>query len=151
MYNLNNKLNEQQRLNIICSKLVNKLMKDGKKTISEKIVHDTFRNLEKTHNVDPHHTLLIAIENVSPFIEVRSIRLGGTKHPVPVPVKPKRQIGLALKWIIDSARKSSGNKMSEKLSNEILLASQEKGNSVKRCTELHKLAMANRAYSGFRW
>jgi small subunit ribosomal protein S7 len=97
MYNLNNKLNEQQRLNIICSKLVNKLMKDGKKTISKKIVYDTFRNLEKTHNVDPHHTLLIAIENVSPFIEVRSIRLGGTKHPVPVPVKPKRQIGLALK------------------------------------------------------
>jgi len=146
-----NKTNVNEHLNMIYNKLVNKLMLDGKKTISEKIVQDALKILKDSHKVDPYETLLTAVDNVSPFIEVRSIRLGGTKHPVPIPVKPKRQLGLALKWIVDSARSSSGNKMSEKLANEILLASQEKGNSVKRCTELHKLAMANRAYSSFRW
>jgi len=126
-------------------------MKDGKKTVSENLVRYTMNNLKNNYNVDPYEILLTAIVNTSPFLEVRSIRLGGSKHSVPIPVKPDRQISLALKWIIDSARKASGNKMSEKLSNEIYLASQEKGNAVKPCTELHKLAMANRAYSSFRW
>ena len=126
-------------------------MYDGKKTLAEKIMKNSIEIMKDGSDIDPYETLLSGVENASPFLEVRSIRLGGTKHFVPVPVKPERQVSLALKWIVESARAQSGNSMSEKLANEIVLASNDKGNAVKRCNELHKLAMANRAYSNFRW
>ena len=150
MYNLNN-IQDAKNVPYIYSKLVNRLMYDGKKTLAEKIMKNSIEILKDGSDVDPYETLLSGVENASPFLEVRSIRLGGTKHFVPVPVKPERQVSLALKWIVESARAQSGNSMSEKLANEIVLASNDKGNAVKRCNELHKLAMANRAYSNFRW
>ncbi|MAX10782.1 MAG: 30S ribosomal protein S7 [Chloroflexi bacterium] len=150
MYNLNN-IQDAKNVPYIYSKLVNRLMYDGKKTLAEKIMKNSIEIMKDGSDVDPYETLLSGVENASPFLEVRSIRLGGTKHFVPVPVKPERQVSLALKWIVESARAQSGNCMSEKLANEIVLASNDKGNAVKRCNELHKLAMANRAYSNFRW
>lgn len=150
MYNLNN-IQDAKNVHYIYSKLVNRLMYDGKKTLAEKIMKNSIEIMKDGSDVDPYETLLSGVENASPFLEVRSIRLGGTKHFVPVPVKPERQVSLALKWIVESARAQSGNCMSEKLANEIVLASNDKGNAVKRCNELHKLAMANRAYSNFRW
>ena len=150
MYNLNN-IQDAKNVPYIYSKLVNRLMYDGKKTLAEKIMKNSIEIMKDGSEVDPYETLLSGVENASPFLEVRSIRLGGTKHFVPVPVKPERQVSLALKWIVESARAQSGNSMSEKLANEIVLASNDKGNAVKRCNELHKLAMANRAYSNFRW
>ena len=150
MYNLNN-IQDAKNVPYIYSKLVNRLMYDGKKTLAEKIMKNSIEIMRDGSDVDPYETLLSGVENASPFLEVRSIRLGGTKHFVPVPVKPERQVSLALKWIVESARAQSGNSMSEKLANEIVLASNDKGNAVKRCNELHKLAMANRAYSNFRW
>ena len=150
MYNLNN-IQDAKNVPYIYSKLVNRLMYDGKKTLAEKIMKNSIKIMKDGSDVDPYETLLSGVENASPFLEVRSIRLGGTKHFVPVPVKPERQVSLALKWIVESARAQSGNCMSEKLANEIVLASNDKGNAVKRCNELHKLAMANRAYSNFRW
>jgi len=150
MYNLNN-IQDAKNVPYIYSKLVNRLMYDGKKTLAEKIMKNSIEIMKDGSDVDPYETLLSGVENASPFLEVRSIRLGGTKHFVPVPVKPERQVSLALKWIVESARAQSGNSMSEKLANEIVLASNDKGNAVKRCNELHKLAMANRAYSNFRW
>ena len=150
MYNLNN-IQDAKNVPYIYSKLVNRLMYDGKKTLAEKIMKNSIEIMKDGSDVDPYETLLSGVENASPFLEVRSIRLGGTKHFVPVPVKPERQVSLALKWIVESARAQSGNSMSEKLANENVLASNDKGNAVKRCNELHKLAMANRAYSNFRW
>jgi len=150
MYNLNN-IQDARNVPYIYSKLVNRLMYDGKKTLAEKIMKNSIEIMKDGSDIDPYETLLSGVENASPFLEVRSIRLGGTKHFVPVPVKPERQVSLALKWIVESARAQSGNSMSEKLANEIVLASNDKGNAVKRCNELHKLAMANRAYSNFRW
>ena len=150
MYNPNN-IQDSKNIPYIYSKLVNRLMYNGKKTLAEKILADSIQILKSNSDVNPYELLILGVENASPFLEVRSIRLGGTKHFVPVPVKPKRQVSLALKWIVESARKQSGDNMSEKLANEITLASKDKGNAVKRCNELHKLAMENRAYSNFRW
>lgn len=150
MYNSNN-IQDSKNIPYIYSKLVNRLMYNGKKTLAEKILADSIQILKSNSDVNPYELLILGVENASPFLEVRSIRLGGTKHFVPVPVKPKRQVSLALKWIVESARKQSGDNMSEKLANEITLASKDKGNAVKRCNELHKLAMENRAYSNFRW
>jgi len=150
MYNLSN-IKDPKNIPYIYNKLVNRLMYDGKKTLAEKIVKNTLIYLEKESNVDPYKTFLLGIENASPFLEVRSIRLGAARHFVPVPVKPKRQISFSLKWLVDSARNQTGNNISENLANEILLASQDKGSAVKKCKNLHSLAMANRAYSNFRW
>jgi small subunit ribosomal protein S7 len=150
MYNPNN-IQDSKNIPYICSKLVNRLMYNGKKTLAEKILADSIQIIKNNSDMNPYELMILGIENASPFLEVRSIRLGGTKHFVPVPVKPKRQVSLALKWIVESARNQSGNNMGEKLANEIILASKDKGNAVKKCNELHKLAMANRAYSNFRW
>ena len=151
MYNQSN-IQDTKNVSYICGKLINRIMYDGKKSLAEKILKESIDIIKiKMKDLDPYKVLLLSVENVSPFLEVRSIKLGGTKHFVPVPIKPKRQVGIALKWIVDSARAQSGKSMSEKLANEIMLAYNEKGNSVKKCHELHKLAMANRAYSNFRW
>jgi small subunit ribosomal protein S7 len=151
MYNQNN-IQDVKNVPYICKKLVNRIMYDGKKPLAEKIFKEAIDIIQlKMSNLDPYKVLLLGVENASPFLEVRSIKLGGTKHFVPIPVKPKRQVSLALKWIVESARTQSGKSMSEKLANEIILAYNEKGNSVKKCNELHKIAMANRAYSNFRW
>ena len=150
MYNPNN-IQDSKNIPYIYSKLVNRLMYNGKKTLAEKILADSIQILKSNSDANPYELLILGVENASPFLEVRSIRLGGTKLFVPVPVKPKRQVSLALKWIVESARKQSGDNMREKLANEITLASKDKGNAVKRCNELHKLAMENRAYSNFRW
>ena len=151
MYNKNN-IQDIKNVPYICKKLTNRIMYDGKKSLAERILKESIDIIRlKVARLDPYQVLLLSVENASPFLEVRTIRLGGTKHFVPVPVKPERQVSLALKWIVESARSQSGSSMSEKLANEIILAYNEKGNSVKRCNEIHKLAMANRAYSNFRW
>jgi len=151
MYNQNN-IQDIKNVPYICKKLTNRIMYDGKKSLAEKILKEAIDIIKsKVPDVDPYKVLLLGVENASPFLEVRSIRLGGTKHFVPIPVKPKRQVSLALKWIVESARIQSGRSIGEKLANEIILAYDEKGTSVKKCNELHKIAMANRAYSNFRW
>ena len=151
MYNDSN-IKDVKNITYVYNKLVNRVMYDGKKSLAEKILKKSIDIIKKkSSESNPYEILLLGVENASPFLEVRSIRLGGTKHFVPVPVKPKRQVSLALKWIVESARSQPGRCMSEKLANEIILASVEKGNSVKKCQELHKVAMANRAYSNFRW
>ena len=151
MYNQSN-IQDVKNVPYICNKLTNRIMYDGKKSLAEKILKEAIDMIQlRVLNIDPYKVLLLGVENASPFLEVRSIKLGGTKHFVPIPVKPKRQVSLALKWIVESARAQSGKSMGEKLANEIILAYNEKGNSVKKCNELHKTAMANRAYSNFRW
>ena len=124
---------------IILTKFMNRIMIDGKKSISEKT--------EKSP-IDFFHE---ALNNVKPSLEVRSRRVGGATYQVPMEVRPRRAQTLAMKWIVDSANKRNEKTMRERVANEIFDAFNNKGNSVKKREETHKMAEANRAFSHFRW
>ena len=117
---------------IVLAKFMNRIMEDGKKSVSEQIVYG-------------------ALNNVKPSLEVRSRRVGGATYQVPMEVRPKRAQTLAMKWIVDSAIKRNEKTMRERVANEILDAFNNKGNAVKKREETHKMAEANRAFSHFRW
>ena len=130
---------------------MNRIMLDGKKSVSEKIVYGAFDIvLEKTKKkpIEFFHT---ALDNVKPNLEVRSRRVGGATYQVPVEVRPRRAQTLAMKWIVDCAAKRKEKTMKERIANEIIDAFNNKGNAVKKREETHKMAEANRAFSHFRW
>jgi len=126
-------------------------MWDGKKSLSQKIFYRAMEIVEERTNENPLHVFQKAIENVKPSMEVRSRRIGGANYQVPVEVRPKRQISLAIKWIIDAARKRPGRRMYEKLAAEIIDAYKGTGNAVKTKENVHKMAEANRVFAHFRW
>ena len=135
----------------ILTKFMNRIMLDGKKSVSEKIVYGAFDIvLEKTKKkpIEFFHT---ALDNVKPNLEVRSRRVGGATYQVPVEVRPRRAQTLAMKWIVDCATKRNEKTMKERIANEIIDAFNNKGNAVKKREETHKMAEANRAFSHFRW
>jgi small subunit ribosomal protein S7 len=132
-------------------KITNRLMKDGKKNKAEKIILDTLNLLAESASENPIIILKSAIKHTKPLIEVRTIRVRGTNYQVPIPIFSKRRTSLAIKWIIENARKKKGNAMRFKLRDELLLASKNQGESVKKKISVHKLASANRAYTHFRW
>jgi small subunit ribosomal protein S7 len=133
------------------SKFVNHLMRDGKKAKAEKILLQSLELIKKSTNEEPVKIILQAVENVRPLIEVRSVRIGGTSHQVPVPLRKHRQYSLGIRWIVESARKRNGFIMSEKLFDEFIDAAKNQGSSVRRRVTLHRLAKANRAFSHYRW
>jgi small subunit ribosomal protein S7 len=132
-------------------KIVNRLMKDGKKVKAEKILSDVIILLSKIQPEDPIKILKEAIQRVQPLVEVRTIRVRGANYQVPVPVPVKRKTSLSIKWIIESARKKKTGPMKVRLQEEFLLAYQRQGESIKKKIAVHKLASANRAYTHFRW
>ena len=135
----------------ILTKFMNRIMLDGKKSVSERIVYGAFDIvLEKTKKkpIEFFHT---ALDNVKPNLEVRSRRVGGATYQVPVEVRPRRAQTLAMKWIVDSASKRNEKTMKERIANEIIDAFNNKGSAVKKREETHKMAEANRAFSHFRW
>ena len=136
---------------LILAKFMNRVMKDGKKSISEKIVYGAFDIVSKKIDKDPIDYFHDALNNVKPSLEVRSRRVGGATYQVPMEVKPRRAQALAMKWIVDSALKRNEKTMKEKIASEILDAHNNKGNAVKKREETHKMAEANRAFSHFRW
>ena len=135
----------------VISKFMNNLMKDGKKSVAEKIVYGAFDDIEKKLKIDPVKVFHDAIENVMPSIEVRSRRVGGATYQVPVEVRPERRKALAIRWIISSARARGEDTMGNRLSSELIDASNNKGNSVKKREDTHKMAEANRAFAHYRW
>jgi small subunit ribosomal protein S7 len=126
-------------------------MWDGKKSLAQKIFYRAMEIVGERTNENPLHVFQKAIENVKPSMEVRSRRIGGANYQVPVEVRPKRQISLAIKWIIDAARKRPGRRMYEKLAAEIIDAYKGTGNAVKTKENVHKMAEANRVFAHFRW
>ena len=136
---------------LVISKFMNNLMIDGKKSVAEKIVYGALDKIENKLKTDPVKVFHDAIENVMPAIEVRSRRVGGATYQVPMEVRPRRAQTLAMKWIVDSAIKRNEKTMRERVANEIFEAFNNKGNSVKKREETHKMAEANRAFSHFRW
>ena len=148
-----------KKLNIIDSKfksaiipkLINSLMYDGKKTIAEKIVYDAIDKIKTKSKDEPITIFNEAINNIKPTVEVRSRRVGGATYQVPVEVKSKRAQALAIRWLVDSARKRKDKHMSDKIFNELFDAYEKKGAAVKKREDVHKMAESNKAFAHFRW
>ena len=136
---------------LILAKFMNRIMKDGKKSVSEKIVYGAFDIVSKKTDKSPIEYFHDALNNVKPSLEVRSRRVGGATYQVPMEVRPRRAQALAMKWIVDSAIKRNEKTMRERVASEIMDAFNNKGNAVKKREETHKIADANRAFSHFRW
>ena len=136
---------------LILAKFMNRIMKDGKKSVSEKIIYGAFDIVSKKTDKSPIEYFHDALNNVKPSLEVRSRRVGGATYQVPMEVRPRRAQALAMKWIVDSAIKRNEKTMRERVASEIMDAFNNKGNAVKKREEIHKMADANRAFSHFRW
>ena len=135
----------------ILTKFMNRIMLDGKKSVSERIVYGAFNIVFEKTKKKPIEFFHTALDNVKPNLEVRSRRVGGATYQVPVEVRPRRAQTLAMKWIVDCASKRKEKTMKERIANEIIDAFNNKGNAVKKREETHKMAEANRAFSHFRW
>ena len=135
----------------ILTKFINKVMLDGKKSTAEKIVYGAFDNIEGKTKQNPVEVFHKALENVKPEIEVRSRRVGGATYQVPMDVRPERAQALAIRWLVDYARKRGEKDMTSRLTNELLDASENRGNAFKKKEDTHKMAEANRAFAHFRW
>jgi len=126
-------------------------MLDGKKSVAEKIVYDALETIGQKGADDPLEVMTTALENVKPRVEVKSRRVGGSTYQVPVEVRPERRAALAMRWLIDSARKRSERTMAARLAGEVLDASESRGTAVKKREDTHRMAEANKAFSHYRW
>ena len=135
----------------VLSKFMNNLMYDGKKSVAESIVYGALETVESRAKADPIALFHDALANVAPAVEVRSRRVGGATYQVPVEVRPERAQALAIRWLISAARARSEKTMSGRLSGELMDASQNRGNAVKKREDTHRMAEANRAFSHYRW
>ena len=136
---------------LVITKFVNSLMYDGKKSVAEHIVYGALEEMEKKAKTDPLALFHEALDNVKPLIEVRSRRVGGATYQIPVEVRSERAQALAIRWIIEMARKRSERTMKERLSGELLDAANNRGTAVKKREDTHKMAEANKAFSHYRW
>ena len=137
---------------LVLAKFVRALMIDGKKNTAEKLIYSSFDIIEKKEkDKTPLEVFKSAIDNVQPQIETRSRRVGGATYQVPVEVSPRRKQALAIRWIIDSARKRNENTMIDRLAGELLDASFKRGSSIKKNEDTRKMAEANRAFAHYRW
>ena len=135
----------------VISKFINSIMYDGKRSTAERILYTALDKIKETKKEDPLKVFNTAISNVRPNIEVRSRRVGGATYQVPVEVKSKRAQALAIRWLVDSARKRKDKHMSDKISNELFDAFEKKGSAVKKREDVHKMAESNKAFAHFRW
>ena len=135
----------------VITKFMNRVMFSGKKSTAEKIVYGAFDIINKKTKNDPLEYFHEAIDKVKPGLEVRSRMLGGATYQVPAEVRPIRAQALAMKWLIENAKKRKENSMKERVAGELMDAFNNKGNSVKKREETHKMAEANRAFSHFKW
>lgn len=135
----------------LVTQLVNKVLLGGKRSVAQQIVYGALEGVRQKTDNDPVVALKRALDNVKPAIEVKSRRVGGATYQVPVEVRPQRSTTLALRWLVKYARARREKSMTERLSNEILDASNGLGASVKRREDTHRMAEANRAFAHYRW
>jgi len=136
---------------VLVSQIINKVLWKGKKETSRRIVYNALDMVEQRGGSDAMTTLKKAIDNLRPSVEVRSRRVGGSSYQVPVEVRPRRSTTLAVRWLVDFARKRRENTMTERLANEILDASTRQGAAFKRKEDIHKMAESNKAFAHYRW
>ncbi len=135
----------------VITKFTNCLMLAGKKSVAEKIVYGALEIIENKTGQEPLKLFQEAIDNVKPAVEVKSRRVGGATYQVPIEVRSARRQALAIRWIVELARKRSENTMTERLSGELLDASNNRGAAVKKREDTHRMAEANKAFSHYRW
>jgi small subunit ribosomal protein S7 len=135
----------------VLTKFINKVMLDGKKSIAEKIIYSALDLVSSRGEKTGIDTFNDAIENIKPIIEVKSRRVGGATYQVPVEVRPVRQQSLAIRWLIDAARKRNERTMAERLANEFMDAATDKGAAFKKKEDTYKMAEANKAFAHYRW
>ena len=135
----------------VVTRLINTIMKDGKKGTAEKILYGAFDTVKERTGNDPIEVFEKAMENIKPALEVKSRRVGGSNLQVPIEVSDERSQALALRWLVQYARLRNGKSMAENLANEIIDASNGIGGAVKKREDIHRMAEANKAYAHFRW
>jgi len=136
--------------NLHVSMFVNRLMYDGKKSVAQSLIYDSFDMIEERAGRPGVEVFEQALQNVMPQIEVRPRRVGGATYQVPIPVEPYRQVSLAMRWLLSAARNRGGQTMADKLASEFMDAANNQGAAVKRRDDTHRMAEANRAFSHFR-
>lgn len=136
---------------VMVARLINKVMKDGKKSLAESIVYGAFDRIRQRTGQDPAEVLDRALKNVMPMVETKPRRVGGATYQVPVEVRPERRISLGLRWLVQFARQRSERTMVERLANELLDASNGQGGAVKKREDTHRMAEANKAFAHYRW
>lgn len=136
---------------VTLAKFVNVLMKDGKKSVAEKIIYGALDLISERSTEDPLEMFNQALENVKPVVEVKSRRVGGATYQVPVEVRASRRAALAMRWLVEYARQRSEKSMTQRLAGEILDAYEKKGGAVRKTEDVHRMAEANKAFSHFRF
>ena len=137
--------------NKLVSKFINSIMIDGKKSVAESILYGAFNFIEDKTKENPVKVFEKAIENVRPLIEVKSRRVGGSTYQVPTEIRPSRRTALGIRWIISYSRGRSEKGMANKLAGELMDAANQRGASIKKKEDTHKMAEANKAFAHFRW
>lgn len=136
---------------VLVARFINHLMRDGKKSVSQRIVYGALDLMEEWSGEEGIELFEQAIDNVAPMVEVRGRRVGGATYQVPMEVRPERRSTLAFRWILEAADRRSENSMKERLASELYAASDEEGGAVKKKDEVHRMAEANKAYAHFRF
>jgi len=135
----------------LLAKFINMLMEDGKKSVAERIIYGALDQVAQKKGGEPLELLGQAMENVRPVVEVKSRRVGGATYQVPIEVRPTRRNSLAMRWLIDAARKRSEKSMALRLAGELMDAAESRGTAVKKKEDTHRMAEANKAFSHYRW
>ncbi len=133
------------------AKFINVLMLDGKKSVAERIVYGALDQVAGKSKEDPLEIFIRALDNVRPVVEVKSRRVGGATYQVPVEVRPSRRTALAMRWLVEAARKRGEKSMGIRLANELMEAADNRGTAVKKREDTHRMAEANKAFSHYRW
>ena len=134
---------------VAVAKFINLMMRGGKKSTIQAVVHQAFRVIQEKTKKDGLVTFELAIKNVAPILEVKSRRIGGANYQIPVEVKGDRKLALAMRWIIEASRSRKGKPMAVKLAEELIEASQKQGEAMKKREDMHRMAEANRAFAHF--
>jgi small subunit ribosomal protein S7 len=135
----------------LLAKFINMLMEDGKKSVAERIIYGALDQVAERKGAEPLELLDQAMENVRPIVEVKSRRVGGATYQVPVEVRPMRRNSLAMRWLIDAARKRSEKSMALRLAGELMDAADARGSACKKKEDTHRMAEANKAFAHYRW
>jgi small subunit ribosomal protein S7 len=135
----------------LVTKFVNVLMSDGKKATAQRIFYDAMTTVAERTSDDPMKVFKRAVENVKPSVEVKSRRVGGSTYQVPIEVRPSRRLALSIRWLIMAAQGRGEKQMRQRLANEMLEASDNRGGAVKKKEDTHRMAEANKAFSHYRW
>lgn len=133
------------------TRLINKVMLDGKRGVAQRIVYDAFETVRERSGKDPLEVFDTAMKNIMPMLEVKARRVGGSNYQVPVEVRPERRNTLGIRWLVTYARQRHEKDMNDRLANEILDAANNTGGAVKKREDTHRMAEANKAFAHYRW